>query len=65
MVEKIRQLCAQQGMTVQELQRRIGFTRNSIIRWDENRPSIDRVKAVADALGVSIDEIVDDSPPEA
>ena len=57
MVEKIRAICKQRGITVRELEQRAGLF-NAIYRWDENRPSVDRVKAVADVLGVTVDDLL-------
>lgn len=53
MVERIKKLCKEQGTTITALQKRLGFGNGTIRRWDENRPGIDRVKLVAEALHVS------------
>lgn len=55
MVERIRNLCAQRKMTIQSLEIALGFARNTVSRWDENRPSVDRVVAVADFFGVTVE----------
>jgi hypothetical protein len=36
-----------------------GFGSNSIRRWGEHEPSISKVKAVADYLNVSVDELIE------
>lgn len=62
MVAKIKRLCRERNMTLKELEDRIfpGVKGQIIGRWDENRPSVDRVKAVAEALGVTVDELLTD-----
>lgn len=60
MVAKIKRLCKERKTTLKELEERLfPNVKGQIIgRWDENRPSVDRVKAVADALGVTVDELL-------
>ena len=58
MVEKIKKLCKEQGLTISEIQSELGMNKNAIARWDEHRPSVDRAKAVADRLGVTVDELI-------
>lgn len=59
MLENIKRLCAERGIpSLSELERLSGVPPKSIYRWDENRPSVDRAKAVADCLGVPLDELL-------
>lgn len=60
MVAKIKRLCKERNMTLKELENQLfpGVTGQVIGRWDKNRPSVDRVKSVADALGVTVDELL-------
>ena len=60
MVGKIKRLCKERHMTLGELQEKAfpGVRGQIIGRWDENRPSVDRCKAVADVLGVTVDELL-------
>lgn len=58
MVSKIKRLCKEKSLSIAELQREIGLGVNAIARWDKNRPSVDKVKAVADRLGVTVDELL-------
>ena len=60
MVAKIKRLCKEQKITLGELQEKAfpGVKGQVIGRWDENRPSVDRVKAVADVLGVTVDDLL-------
>jgi len=54
MVEIIRRLCKEQGKTLFSLEKECGFGNGVIHKWDRSSPSVDKVKAVADALGVPV-----------
>lgn len=58
MIETIKQLCKNKGISIATLEQELGFSYRSVYHWDKNRPSIDKVKAVAEYLGVSIDYLV-------
>ena len=58
MLDKILALCAEQGISLSELERRAGLKAKTVYRWGENRPSVDKVKKVADALGVTVDDLL-------
>lgn len=58
MLENIKRLCAERGISLSELERLSGLSRNTVGKWDENRPSVDKAKAVADCLGVPLDELL-------
>lgn len=58
MVKNIQRLCAARGTNVRQLEISLGFPNGTIGRWNENRPSVDRVKLVADYFGVTVDEMI-------
>ena len=58
LVENIRKICSFKDLTIADLEKRAGISKNSIFRWDKNRPSIEKVKAVADALGCTVDDLL-------
>ena len=58
MVDLIKFLCNKKGITVSALVVELGLGKNSITRWDENKPSVDRVQKVADYFGVSVDYLL-------
>lgn len=58
MVKKIKQLCKQRKTTLQKMQLDLGFGPASITRWDKNKPSVDKVAAVAKYLGCTVDELL-------
>ena len=61
MVENIKRICAERGMTVQQLEERANVAAGTVGRWGKNgkfTPAVDKVKRVADALGVTVDELL-------
>ena len=57
-LNKIKGLCREKGITLRTLEELAGLGTNSIYRWEENNPSVDKVKNVADVLGVTIEELL-------
>lgn len=53
--ENIKKACADSSISILALEKELNFPRSSICKWDKNTPGIDKVKAVADYFGVSID----------
>lgn len=53
MVERIKELCKEKGITIAELERNCGIGNGIIARWKKSKPSFERVAKVADFLGVS------------
>lgn len=60
MVEKIRCLCKVQGKTLSSLEKECGLGSGTINKWDKSSPSINKVVAVADVLGVPVSYLIDE-----
>lgn len=58
MVILIKELCKKQSITLTELERQLVFTKSSIRKWDENKPSIDKVEKVANYFGCTVDYLL-------
>ena len=58
MFKTIIDYCDKHGTTVTAMERELGFGRGTISKWKNSSPSIDKVKAVADYMGCSIDDLV-------
>lgn len=58
MLEKIRTLAKEKGVTMAEVERSCGLGERSLSKWDKNIPSVDKVKRVADYFGITLDELV-------
>lgn len=59
MVDKIRKLCAENNLSLRALEREMGFANGTIANWDKNRPSVDKVAAVAKRFGKPMEYFVE------
>ncbi|MGN0347668.1 MAG: helix-turn-helix domain-containing protein [Lachnospiraceae bacterium] len=64
MVEKIKELCKKNKITIAKLEREMKLSNNSISKWDIKKPSYDKVIAVAKYFNVKIGEIIGEEVPE-
>ena len=67
MVEIIKNLCKERNIAIPTLEKECGLKPSTIYKWDQSVPSVDKVKAVADYFGVSIDYVLgveDEADPE-
>lgn len=58
MLERIKQLCEEQGMTVADLEKKIGFGAGRIGHWKESIPKADSLLSVANTLGVTVEYLL-------
>lgn len=65
MYERIKELCKNRGITLKELETAVGVGNRTIYRWDQNSPSIEKVCAVAEYFGVSVDYVVKGEKPSS
>lgn len=57
--DKIKKLCAEQGKTVSQLEEELHLSGNTITRWNGVAgPSTENLVKVANALNVSVDELL-------
>jgi len=59
--KRIKSLCKERGLTVRELQARMGIvSRSSIFKWMRGAsiPTVDNLVLLADILGVTVDKII-------
>ncbi len=57
---KIRRLCDERGISIRDLGRACGLGFRSIENWKDHSPTVANLKAVADYLGVTVDELLRD-----
>ncbi|MBO4637914.1 MAG: helix-turn-helix transcriptional regulator [Clostridiales bacterium] len=64
--DNIIQLRKLHNMTQEDLADKIGVTRQSVAQWESGRtcPNLNQSKAIADALGVSLDDLANYDPNE-
>ena len=55
---RVSDLAKAHHQSVSELERTLNFSNGSIGKWDKQNPSVDRVQAVADFYGVSVDYLL-------
>lgn len=58
LMERIKELCEKRGMSLSALEAEAGIVKNTICRWGDNTPSVDKVAKVAAALGVTVDDLL-------
>ncbi|GAA4827784.1 hypothetical protein GCM10023310_00550 [Paenibacillus vulneris] len=58
LVENIKALCSQNGLSVLKLEKELRFGRGSIYNWDKNSPSVDKVQKVAKYFKVSLNHVL-------
>ena len=55
---RLQTLCKERNMTIAELERKAGLGNGVIRKWDRASPTLRTVSAVAECLGVSVDELL-------
>lgn len=56
--EKIKELAIQKHISIRQLEEKLGFANATLRRWDKNKPSIDKIQAVAKFFNVSVDYLL-------
>lgn len=58
LVERVKSIASKRkGWNLKETAQQAGLSVNSIYKWDKQSPSLKSLSAVADALGVTVDEL--------
>jgi hypothetical protein len=57
-IENLKRISKEKKIPISKIERDIGFPRGSIFKWKNTEPSIQKVKKVADYLGVRIDKLL-------
>ena len=64
-VDRIRELCQKNGMSITKLEAALGYGNGSISKAGTKAMRSDRLKAIADYFGVSMDYLLTGQEPEA
>lgn len=59
--ENVKTKCRYANRTISSVEHDLKFPRGSIYKWNEHPPGINKVKAVADILGCTIDDLIGDT----
>lgn len=54
-LKKIKELCEERKVTIYRLEKDLGFSGSSIVKWEKSSPTADKLKAVADYFGVPME----------
>ena len=57
-MSNITNLCRNKGISIAKLEKELGFGNATIRMWAKASPSVEKVKAVADYFGVSVDQLI-------
>jgi transcriptional regulator with XRE-family HTH domain len=60
-VDNIQRLCREKGTTLCEVERKTGLGNGVIARWKDSNPRVDRLAAVAEYFGVTLDDLLRDN----
>ena len=58
LVDNVKKQCRKKQIPVRKLEQEAQLPANSIYKWNEHVPAVDRVKRVADVLGIRIEELL-------
>ena len=56
-LKNIKSECMKKGISISAIETELNFPRGSIFKWEKHIPSVEKVKAVADYMGCSIDDL--------
>ncbi|EAC8350583.1 helix-turn-helix domain-containing protein [Listeria monocytogenes] len=57
-VDRVKSLCKKRDISLNDLENELNFGKNSIYRWKERNPSIDKIDKVASYFNVSTDYLL-------
>ncbi len=57
-VKRIEELCLRDGISMAELERRLGFGNSTVRKWDKSFPSVDKILKVSEYFHVTMEYIV-------
>lgn len=56
--DRIRELANSEGISLPVLEKELGFGAGTISRWDKSAPSAEKLAAIADRYGVTVDYLL-------
>lgn len=59
----IKAVISRQGFTMLQVANTLGISQQAVSQAVNGNPSLSRLKEIADAIGVTVAELVDDEPP--
>lgn len=62
--DNIKAICEERKLSISALERMAGLGNGTISGWNESSPRLDKITAVADALGIPLLELIKDEVEE-
>ncbi len=59
-LKNIARLCKEKGISICKLEKECGIGNGTISRWGKSSPTVDSVRKVADYLGVTVAELIEE-----
>jgi len=56
--EVVKSICKEKGISIKKLEQKAGLSNGSISKWQRTNPNVFTVKAVADVLEITVDELI-------
>lgn len=56
--DRVKKLCDEQGLSIVELEEKVGFGRNALYKWKKQSPKTETLEKVADYFNVSTDYLL-------
>ena len=57
--DAIKEICKKKGLSVSSVEKKAGLSTGAISKWNDSSPTVDKLNAVAKALNVKIDRLLD------
>lgn len=57
---RIKEICKEKGISPSAVEKKAGLGNGAVTKWNDFSPSVKNLKAVADILEVSVDELIKD-----
>lgn len=58
--DNIKKICQKKDISITELEKATGISRGLIAKWKSCSPTIDKIKKVADYLGVPLEQLLEE-----
>lgn len=59
--DKIKALAEEKGVSIYRLEKEAELSKSSICKWNDNIPSVDKIRKVAKLLGVTVDSLLEET----
>lgn len=59
-LENVKRISKEKGIAITELEEKAGMARGAIYKWNDHAPSVNTAKAVADHLGCTLTELLEE-----